>query len=81
MGLVGIGWYELTGNEINPDEFDKANRAKRSISNKQKTKSMKPKPGTAKPSGKIGKGGPATSPTDGRSLNVKKKGGKVKKGM
>lgn len=52
-----------------------------SISNKQKTKSMKPKPGTAKPSGKIGKGGPATSPTDGRSLNIKKKGGKVKKGM
>lgn len=64
--------------------YDKANKeedngAKSSISNKQKTKSMKTKAGTAKPSGKIGKGGPSTSPTDGRSLNVKKKGGKVKK--
>lgn len=42
---------------------------------------MKTKAGTAKPSGAgVGKGGPATSPTDGRSLNVKKKGGSVKGG-
>lgn len=41
---------------------------------------MKPKPGTAKPSGRgVGKGGKATSPTDGGSL--KPRGGKVKKGM
>lgn len=53
------------------------NGAVSSISNKQKTKRMKPKPGTAKPSGKIGKGSPATSPTDGKSLKVK--GGKKKK--
>lgn len=39
---------------------------------------MKPKKGTAKPSGAgVGKGGPATSPTDGGSLKVK--GGKKKK--
>lgn len=39
---------------------------------------MKPKPGTAKPSGAgVGKGGPKTSPTDGGSLKVK--GGKGKK--
>lgn len=39
---------------------------------------MKPKPGTAKPSGKIGKGGEKSSPTDGGSLKVKG-GGKGKK--
>jgi hypothetical protein len=38
---------------------------------------MKPKGGTAKPSGTIGKGGPAKSPTDGKSLKVK--GGKAPK--
>lgn len=43
---------------------------------------MKPKSGTAKPSGAgVGKGGPKTSPTDGRSLKPSgAKGGKMKKG-
>lgn len=38
---------------------------------------MKPKAGNAPPSGKIGKGGPAKSPVDGKSLKVK--GGKSPK--
>lgn len=43
---------------------------------------MKPKSGTAKPSGAgVGKGGPKTSPTDGKSLKPSgAKGGKMKKG-
>lgn len=48
--------------------------------NKPVNESMKTKPGTAKPSGAgVGKGGPATSPTDGGSLKVKKGGKKAGK--
>lgn len=53
--------------------------------NKPVNEGMKPKSGTAKPSGKIGKGGDKTSPTDGGSLKpggkkqTMKKGGPVKK--
>lgn len=53
---------------------------KKMSNNKPVNESMKTKPGTAKPSGAgVGKGGPATSPTDGGSLKVKKGGKKAGK--
>jgi len=46
-----------------------------------KRKKMKTKPGTSSPSGNgVGKGGAKQSPVDGKSLNVKKKGGYKKGG-
>lgn len=76
------------------------NKKRQKMSNKKNTEvvavateadtnvtNMKPKAGTAKPSGAgVGKGGPKTSPTDGGSLKVKggkkgnyKKGGSINK--
>lgn len=58
------------------DDYIEKNRASENLNiNNLKNRKMKTKPGTAKPSGAgVGKGGPKTSPTDGRSLKPSGKG-------